>query len=53
MKEGVLNGLNEEARAILLVAINTGARLAEISHLTPECIHLNAKVPHVEIAPYT
>jgi integrase len=42
-------GLNEEARAILLVMINTGARPSELAALTPECIKLDAEVPHISI----
>ncbi|AQT47932.1 DUF6538 domain-containing protein [Bartonella choladocola] len=49
--KGALEGMNDEARAILMVAIDTGARLGEIANLPPERIRLDAKVPHIEIAP--
>ncbi|MFT4013019.1 MAG: tyrosine-type recombinase/integrase [Paracoccus sp. (in: a-proteobacteria)] len=46
-----LNGLNLEARTILLVMVNTGARPSEIAGLLPEEIKLGAKVPHILIQP--
>ena len=48
---GVLDRLNDQARAILLVMINTGMRPSEIAALTPECIKLDMNVPHVSIEP--
>ncbi len=48
---GALDRLNDQARAILLVMINTGMRPSEIAALSPECIKLNANVPHVSIEP--
>ncbi|SEM05486.1 Site-specific recombinase XerD [Roseovarius azorensis] len=51
LKPGALDGLNEEARAILLVMVNTGCRPSEIAALTPETIHLSANVPHISIEP--
>jgi integrase len=46
-----LPSLNDEARAILTVLAMTGARPSEIANLTTGCIHLDADVPHIEIAP--
>jgi len=46
---GALDGMNDQARAILLTMINTGMRPSEIAALTPECIRLVANVPHVSI----
>ena len=46
---GALAGLNEQARAILLAMVNTGARPSELAALTPECIRLDAPVPHISI----
>lgn len=46
-----LSGLNDEARAIFLVMINTGARPSELAGLTKECIHLGSNVPHISIEP--
>ena len=48
---GALDGLNEEAAAILKVMVNTGCRPSEIAALTPETIHLEANVPHISIEP--
>lgn len=48
---GALNGLNPEARAILLVMINTGCRPSELSALTANTIHLGHNVPHISIEP--
>ena len=48
---GALDGLNIEARTILLICINTGARPSEIAGLMRSHIHLNAAVPHIEIKP--
>jgi integrase len=46
---GALDGLNDEARAILLAMVNTGARPSELAALTPECIRLDHAVPHISI----
>jgi integrase len=46
-----LDGLNEEARAILIVMINTGARPSEIAALNEAYIHLQTNVPHIQIEP--
>lgn len=48
---GALDGLNVEARTILLVMVNTGARPSEIAGLLPGEIKLDAKVPHILIQP--
>lgn len=48
---GALDGLNEEARAILLVMVKTGCRPSEIAALTPDTIHLSYNVPHISIEP--
>ena len=46
---GALDGLNDEARAILLVMVNTGARPSEIANLTADRIRLDSDVPHISI----
>ncbi|WP_235952785.1 DUF6538 domain-containing protein [Alterinioella nitratireducens] len=46
---GALDGLNDEARAIVLAMVNTGARPSELAALTPECIRLDANLPHISI----
>jgi len=52
LKEAVaLAGLNEEARGILLIMIETGARPSEIANLLPSSFRLSHKVPHVAIEP--
>lgn len=46
---GSFDGLNAEARAILLICINTGARPSEVATLLPERIALSANTPHIQI----
>jgi len=46
---GALDGLNGEARAILLGMINTGYRPSEGAALTRETIRLDGDVPHIAI----
>lgn len=48
---GVLNGLNEDARYIVLAMINTGARPSELAALTSDQIRLDSNVPHISIEP--
>lgn len=48
---GALNGLNPEARAIVLVMVNTGCRPSEVAALTAKTIKLNHNVPHISIEP--
>lgn len=52
LAEGALDGLNDEARCIVLLMINTGARPSELAGLRPQDIHLSANIPHISIAPY-
>ena len=49
LKDGALDGLNEEARRVVYVCADTGLRLSEIVNLLPHHIRLDAEVPHVEI----
>lgn len=51
LKPGVLDGLNGEARAILLGMVNTGYRPSEGAALRGETIRLDSKVPHIQIRP--
>ena len=44
-----LDGLNDEARAILLICVNTGARPSEVATLIPSRIDLSANIPHIQI----
>ena len=50
LKPGALDGLNEQARAIVEIFCETGARPTEICNLRPEDIHILAEVPHIEVA---
>jgi len=47
----IMSDLNEEARAILLITLETGARLSEIANLQPEHIHLTHNIPYISIKP--
>ncbi len=46
---GALDGLNEDARFVMYVMIETGLRLSEIVNLRENTIVLDARVPHVRI----
>jgi integrase len=46
---GALDGLNDEARALLLGMINTGYRPSEGAALTTQTIMLDHEVPHISI----
>lgn len=48
---GALDGLNKEARCVLLAMVNTGARPSELAALTRDQIRLQAAVPHISIEP--
>jgi len=48
---GALDGLNAEARAILLGMVNTGYRPSEGASLTAAQIRLDHAVPHISIEP--
>ncbi len=51
LKEGALDGLNGEAKCLLLGMINTGYRPSEAANLTPAQIRLDADTPHISIEP--
>ena len=51
LRPDALDGLNEDARAILIAMINTGARPSELAALTRDEIHLNANIPYISIEP--
>lgn len=51
LKPGVLDGLNRQARTIVLMCINTGARPSEIAGLMKHHVHLAGAVPYIEIVP--
>lgn len=46
---GALDKLNEEARHLIYLIIETGLRPAEAVNLTEDTIQLNAEVPHVQV----
>lgn len=46
-----LSGLNDEAKGILLIIIETGARPSEIANLLPTSFRMAHKVPHISIEP--
>jgi len=48
---GALAGMNDEARGILLIMIESGARPSEIANLDPVQFRLSHKVPHIAIEP--
>lgn len=51
LRDGALDGMNDEERAIIRVLVNTPARPSEIINLRPERILLNATIPHIRILP--
>ena len=46
---GALDGLNDQARDILKLMINTGARPSELVNLKANHIHLEADIPFIQI----
>jgi len=48
---GALDGLNPEARCIVLGMVNTGYRPSEAAGLLPEHIRLDHDIPHISIEP--
>jgi integrase len=49
LNSDALDGLNDEARALVYFMADTGARVVEITGLMPEDIHLNAPIPYIHI----
>jgi integrase len=47
---GALDNLNEDARLITYVMVETGMRLGEVCNLRPQDIRLDDEVPHVAVA---
>lgn len=47
--EGAFDGINAEARDILLISIETGCRQSEICDLPPGAIVLDHPIPHIRI----
>ncbi|MCV6825395.1 MULTISPECIES: DUF6538 domain-containing protein [Halocynthiibacter] len=46
---GAFNGLNAEARDILLMSIETGCRQSEIYNLPASALKLDHPIPHIEV----
>ena len=53
LKDGALDTMNEEARSIVYIMIETGMRLGEVCNLRPQDIRLVDEVPHIEVAERT
>lgn len=49
LAEGAFDGISEEARRVVYVCADSGLRPVEVVNLTPECIHLSAPVPYVQV----
>lgn len=47
LAEDAFGGLNDEARRVIYLIVETGLRLSEACNLTKETIRLDAPVPHV------
>ena len=47
---GALDGLNDEARDVIYIVMETGARPSEIVNLSRSRIILDAEIPHIQIA---
>ena len=52
LAKSALDGLNDEARCIVLLMVNTGARPSELAGLRSEDIRLAANIPYIAIRPY-
>lgn len=51
LADGALDGLNEDARYIIYVIVDSGLRPSEIVNLNRKTIHLSAKIPYVSVLP--
>jgi integrase len=51
LAEGALAGLNEDARLVLYIVVETGLRPSEVVNLQEPAIRLDAKIPYVRILP--
>jgi hypothetical protein len=49
LADGALQGLNDEARHLLMLIADTGMRLSEAANLLPETIQLGHAIPHVQV----
>ena len=51
LADGAFGDMNDEARHVIYLIVETGLRLSEACNLTAETIQLDAPVPHVMIRP--
>lgn len=51
LADGVFDDLNDEARRIIYLMIETGLRLSEACNLTRQTIRLDAPLPYVQVRP--
>ncbi|WP_342152409.1 tyrosine-type recombinase/integrase [Methylorubrum sp. SB2] len=51
LADGALDGLNDDARCVLYLIVETGLRLSEACNLTEETIRLSGPAPHVVVKP--
>lgn len=51
LADDALEGLNDEARAIVYVIAETGMRVAEVCNLSATTIKLDHPIPHVQVRP--
>jgi integrase len=49
IQDRVLEGLNQQASDIAIIAAITGCRASEIYDLPPEDIHLDSEIPHITL----
>ncbi len=49
LNSNALNGLNDEAKAIIYMMADTGARVSEITGLMTDDIYLDTKIPYIHI----
>jgi integrase len=49
LNSNALDGLNDEARALIYIMADTGARVSEITGLMPEDIRLDTPIPYIHI----
>lgn len=49
LAEGALDALNNEARRVIYLIVETGVRLSEACGLTEKAIHLDGLIPYIEV----
>ena len=51
LKPDLFRGLNRDAALLLMVLVETGCRLSELTNIEPKNIRLHDKIPHLRIRP--